>query len=72
MTSLFAGDSHNVVKCSDGTVATWGENTVGQLGDGNDNDSSVPVAVSTSTFITGSSTTVPAPSPITKPSRALS
>ncbi len=51
--SLFAGDSHNVVKCSDGTVATWGENNMGQLGDGNNSDSSVPVAVSTSAFMTG-------------------
>jgi alpha-tubulin suppressor-like RCC1 family protein len=33
--------------CSDGTIASWGRNSQGQLGNGSTNDSTVPVAVRT-------------------------
>ena len=31
--AVAAGDSHSLALCSDGTVAAWGYNTYGQLGD---------------------------------------
>ena len=40
---LDAGNSHNVVLKSDGTVWTWGQNKKGQLGDGTLSSSKVPV-----------------------------
>jgi alpha-tubulin suppressor-like RCC1 family protein len=40
-----AGASHGVALCSDGTVAAWGDNTYGQLGNGGTASSNVPVAV---------------------------
>lgn len=50
--SLSAGNYHNVVLRSDGTVWAWGNNSSGQLGDGTYNHSSVPVQVSTATGMT--------------------
>jgi hypothetical protein len=44
---IAAGAFHNLALCSDGTVAAWGQNTYGQLGDTTANNSSVPVAVNT-------------------------
>ena len=46
-TSIAAGSGHNLVLCSDGTVASWGDNASGELGvnDMNMSSSSVPVAV---------------------------
>jgi alpha-tubulin suppressor-like RCC1 family protein len=41
-----AGGSHSLVLCSDGTLAAWGDNSSGQLGDGTTTDSLVPVLVS--------------------------
>lgn len=46
--AISAGYYHNLALCSDGTVAAWGQNTYGQLGDGSKTNSSVPVAVSSS------------------------
>ena len=40
-----AGEEHNCAVLTDGTVACWGENDHGQLGDGSTSDSAVPVAV---------------------------
>jgi alpha-tubulin suppressor-like RCC1 family protein len=41
--SIAAGDSHNLVLCSDGTLAAWGVNTQGQLGDGTKVNKLLPV-----------------------------
>lgn len=45
VTSIAAGFSHCLATCSDGTVAAWGYNNSGQLGDGSTSQSAVPVAV---------------------------
>ncbi len=46
VTAIAAGYGHCLALCSDGTLAAWGKNDYGQLGDGTLNDSDVPVAVS--------------------------
>lgn len=49
--TLFAVSSgylHSVALCSDGTLASWGYNVQGQLGDNRTANSSVPVVVDTS------------------------
>ncbi len=46
--SLAAGGFHNLALCSDHTVATWGYNGNGQLGNGSSTNSLVPVAIVTS------------------------
>ncbi|MCX6875988.1 MAG: cadherin-like beta sandwich domain-containing protein [Verrucomicrobia bacterium] len=51
--SIAAGYSHNVVLCADGTLATWGLNSYGQLGNGGSASSNVPVAVTTSGMLSG-------------------
>ena len=51
--AIAAGRYNCVVLCSDGTVATWGYNGQGQLGNGTWNDSDVPVAVDTSDVLAG-------------------
>ena len=43
--AIAAGDSHSLALCSDGTVAAWGYNANGQLGNNTTNSSFVPVAV---------------------------
>ncbi len=50
---LMAGAAHSMVLCSDGTMAAWGNNAHGQLGDNSTTQSSIPVAVSTSTLAAG-------------------
>ncbi|MBN8457580.1 MAG: RCC1 repeat-containing protein [Verrucomicrobia bacterium] len=49
--AVAAGDSHNLALCSDGTVAAWGVNWSGQLGDNYTTNRSVPVAVTTAAGI---------------------
>ena len=51
--SVAAGLEHSMALCSDGTVATWGRNTSGQLGNSSTTQSSVPVAVITSGVLAG-------------------
>lgn len=45
--ALAAGGRHSLALCSDGTIAAWGRNSYGQLGQNNTTDSLVPVAVIT-------------------------
>ncbi len=47
------GGGHSLALCADGTLATWGDNSTGQLGINSTTKSLVPVAVSTSTFPAG-------------------
>ena len=44
-TAIAAGDWHSMALMADGTVYTWGNNSSGQLGNGNTNDSNAPVSV---------------------------
>jgi alpha-tubulin suppressor-like RCC1 family protein len=44
--ALAAGNTHSLALCSDGTLAAWGYNGYGQLGDGTRDTGNVPVAVS--------------------------
>ncbi|RYG95749.1 MAG: hypothetical protein EON58_13530, partial [Alphaproteobacteria bacterium] len=44
--AISAGGSHSLVLCSDGTLAAWGSNYYGTLGDGTVTSSNVPVLVS--------------------------
>lgn len=48
-----AGDLHSLALCSDGTIAAWGGNSQGQLGNGTTTSSSVPVAASGSSLLPG-------------------
>ncbi len=45
--------THNLALCADGTVAAWGWNTYGQLGNGTSDNSRVPVMVNTSGVLAG-------------------
>jgi alpha-tubulin suppressor-like RCC1 family protein len=45
--AVAAGHSHSLALCSDGTVAAWGNNSDGELGDNTTTNRSVPVAVNT-------------------------
>lgn len=51
--ALAAGYGHSLALCSDGTIAAWGVNSSGQLGNQRSNHSSVPVLVSSSGVLTG-------------------
>lgn len=55
ITMISAGGSHSLALCSDGTVASWGLNTSGQLGNGNNIQSNLPVAVSKTGVLNGRS-----------------
>jgi len=47
------GEWHSLALCSDGTVATWGANEAGQLGDNSTMQRNVPVAVNLSALGVG-------------------
>ena len=50
--AIAAGEYHCLALCSDGTVAAWGENNQGQIGDGTTgNNRLVPVTVSTNSAL---------------------
>lgn len=49
VTGLSAGGDHSLAVCSDGTVAAWGLNSSGQLGNSSNNTSFVPVPVTMNT-----------------------
>jgi alpha-tubulin suppressor-like RCC1 family protein len=51
VTAIAAGGFHSLAVCSDGTVAAWGKNVTGQLGDNTTAVRQVPVAVSTASII---------------------
>ncbi len=53
VTAIAAGSFHNLALCSDGTVAAWGYNVSGQIGDTTTLQRYVPVAVNTSTLAAG-------------------
>lgn len=44
--AVSAGETHSLALCSDGTIAAWGSNGEGRLGDGTTTQRSVPVKVS--------------------------
>jgi alpha-tubulin suppressor-like RCC1 family protein len=47
VTAVAAGSSHSLAMCLDGTVAAWGYNNTGQLGNNSTTASLIPVAVDT-------------------------
>ncbi len=51
--AISSGLYHNLALCSDGTVATWGYNNHGQLGDGSTTTARVPVLVVTDGILSG-------------------
>ena len=53
VTSLAAGYQHSVVACSDGSIAAWGFNSFGQLGNGTTTDSLVPTTASQPGLLAG-------------------
>lgn len=55
--AIAAGSNFNLVWCEDGTLVTWGSNTIGQLGNGSLADSSLPVRVNTTGVLLGKTVT---------------
>ncbi|RYD88377.1 MAG: hypothetical protein EOP50_19205, partial [Sphingobacteriales bacterium] len=53
VTAVSAGYLHSLALCSDGTLAAWGYNSYGQLGNGGSAQRKVPVAVSRSGALAG-------------------
>lgn len=51
--SAAVGASHSLALCSDGTIASWGDNAFGQLGDNTNTQRLTPVAVNTSGALSG-------------------
>ena len=47
ISQISSGGIHNLALSMDGKVYAWGDNNIGQLGDGTTNNSNVPVAVKT-------------------------
>jgi len=53
VTAIAAGDYHSVCLCADGTVAAWGSNSYGQLGNSTTTSSSIPVATALAGVLAG-------------------
>ncbi|MEI7911860.1 MAG: cadherin-like beta sandwich domain-containing protein [Verrucomicrobiota bacterium] len=53
LVAVAVGSSHSLALCADGTIAAWGNDIYGQLGDGTNNNCNVPVAVVTSGALAG-------------------
>ena len=51
--AIAAGMGHSLALCSDGTLAAWGDNSYGALGNNTTTASSMPVAVSTDGVLAG-------------------
>jgi len=51
--AVAAGSDHSLALCSDGTLASWGDNGAGELGNNSTTDSSVPVQVDQSGVLAG-------------------
>ncbi len=51
--AIAAGDTHSLALCSDGTLAAWGFNNSGELGDNTTTRRSAPVAVNTNLLAAG-------------------
>ncbi|MEI6604533.1 MAG: cadherin-like beta sandwich domain-containing protein [Verrucomicrobiota bacterium] len=51
--AIAAGDSHSLALCADGTLAAWGYNNYGQLGNNSSTNSSVPVLVTQTGVLAG-------------------
>jgi len=51
--AVAAGSNHSLALCADGTLAAWGSNSSGQLGNDGTTQSNVPVAVSTTGVLAG-------------------
>ncbi|MCX6865188.1 MAG: hypothetical protein NTV46_03025 [Verrucomicrobia bacterium] len=57
VTAIAAGNGHSMALYSDNTIAAWGSNTFGSLGNGTNTSSSIPVAVKTSGVLSGKTVT---------------
>ena len=53
VTAVASGGNHNLALCADGTLAAWGYDNYGQLGNGATTNSSVPVLVNPSALVPG-------------------
>lgn len=53
VTSVSVGENHTVVGSSDGGAYAWGDNLLGQLGDGTATNRSAPVAIGTFAGVSG-------------------
>ena len=51
--AISAGAAHSLALNSDGTLAAWGDNGSGRLGDGTTTNSSVPILVTPSSMVAG-------------------
>jgi alpha-tubulin suppressor-like RCC1 family protein len=57
VSAIAAGSAHNLVLCADGTLAAWGVNHYGQLGNNSTTNSSVPVLVNQTGILAGKTIT---------------
>ncbi|MBN8459840.1 MAG: cadherin-like beta sandwich domain-containing protein [Verrucomicrobia bacterium] len=53
VSGIIAGSNHALATCTDGTLAAWGYNAAGQVGDNSTTNRNAPVLVSTSGLIAG-------------------